>query len=1799
MKGLRELHHQDLLKELSTILLIRFKRLLHIRGAGHCMRVSDLDDDLMFSLCETLRREYKGREVYVLGRCNKENKRDFVVSSTKLVELRNPRPDGSLRSALLVFVPNALRTSSEDSFAAATFEDVRVGDVYAELKTHLLENLPLSLRPVVNNVLAEVKQWRWADELAQIRFLSTLQLNGYEPEMVGAALFEFGLVPDFRLVEIQETLNRRIYRNKEAVELLVSSDKSPRRRVLKLELSEHTFRTELGDFLTGVPVEDPLQWTRKIVVDRDCWRFSFDKWPFQDADKAPDAACIEILELNLPVVQEDESDPTLQELAGQQILSTGKKGLSKFSVKFRVDPHPAKVQGLDKFTIQVLNEAGDSVSLSRNQKAWKTKSNIKTITFNKLSKADWDAGWHFVRVTAVDSDNQLIQLLDTRENCLPRQQTAYSNKNHPNESDLFYVALGDEIEVEPTQRAIQRQASLLHALRELQFSAILNERKPNEVKITAIDWANQCASGGQKGREALKIKFGRDGSVHVPVSQFLRKLEQQILAAPEEALCWHVEIRQGVPESPVYSSEWPRRADMEAFFAARRTYFTALQQGNKKLISQAADFSALAPLVLEYTHCYQVLLGSCARQAKTAVNPKQKSEALQHLHALLSLDVILLKLENHRSECKEVALIAPTHPLRALWLAAWAVLGEQWLEESIQARYYCSATRDALLKSLHSINFPVALPMRHGRLYTPVDNVHPFWTLYAPACEDDPRGVLSDVCAALSLSEPAIGGTAIDGAYLAVQSARYLIQHPYVHTLTINAFNAGRAVVLAEMLEILQKQASFAHFNYELRLFVPEPETPGVGEALLELLSGTAAEGGEGGEAFATPASNHLSPKLSIAIQSRDAFCENPQSYPAHLSFLFDLFPAAETGAAPLDMSEIISPVYGLMQDFVVYYDDKAVSWRRQPRHGIANALKKEDFSARLNELPRIVSHTTAMVAANARHTDLTPVITLALNAREKALLHQLHEYSDWVFTIDRNLGIEFFDQAGQGERPRYLVDHNPAIISGSGHNLMITSRSLAEIEVLLQQMLKHLELPHEESHAKLLLDSLRELSGRLAMKLLSALNRRTEALGLALAKLYLAYQGVFHNQLAVPLDAHLELYQALQKSTDSIGETISFKRTDLALFDLNAAARTLNCNLLEVKCYSEPGGISGYATLKASVAEQIRQSENVLREHFDTHSRTPDRPDRLLKSKELADLLDFYFQRALRFDLQDPAIQEESRFFLRTLESGYLLHFTRSALLFDLQKNGADAAEEEHGVEYHRIGIDLIRELLNAAITDDETVLSKILPKLGTARFIARQREHTVSWDTLASVSEDWLKYVPPLFPPAQPEFFPVSKLPSKVEEVNPASVKAKSPGDRAADDKPAQEFPPFLPELSAAAAPNYDVVLGVSGDSAQYGILGETAGRKVALDLNHTHTISLFGVQGGGKSYTLGSVAEMATMPIPHINKLPRPLASVIFHYSPTQDYKPEFTSMVQPNPDEHERSLLKQRYGAEPQALKNVVLLTPADKLETRRAEYPSIQVYPLKFSSAELQASHWKFLMGAVGSQAVYIRQMTAIMRRMRHNLTLQGIRQGVDDSSLPEQLKDLAYARLELAEQYISDHIRLGELIKPGSLIIVDLRDEFIEKDEALGLFVVLLQLFSEAKYQSEDFNKLIVFDECHKYIGNPDLVNGLVAVVREMRHKGASIMIASQDPPSVPVSLIELSSHIILHKFNSPAWLKHIQKASNPFKELSSENMARLNPGEAYVWSNKASDQAFCKGAVKITCRPRITLHGGGTKTAV
>lgn len=731
-----------------------------------------------------------------------------------------------------------------------------------------------------------------------------------------------------------------------------------------------------------------------------------------------------------------------------------------------------------------------------------------------------------------------------------------------------------------------------------------------------------------------------------------------------------------------------------------------------------------------------------------------------------------------------------------------------------------------------------------------------------------------------------------------------------------------------------------------------------------------------------------------------------------------------------------------------------------------------------------------------------------------------------------------------------------------------------------------------------------------------------------------------------MPLDAHVDLYRERRKAAIDLQEEVSLKRTDLALVDLNAETRVITCNLVEVKCYSTVGNLAEYANLKDSIGEQLETSEKVLRLHFDPSLHSPDRIDRSFKTAEFAKLLDFYIDRSARFELLRPDVAEEAKFFVRTIEDGYTIQFTRSALVFDFQKDGTESPEIDDGVEFHRIGVDIIRTLVDEAAKQpiDDTGSSdgvepstggaspsddpspkpaasakddseSSVPKLEDAVFFVQERDRTVTWDSLTSRNFWDEDSSPNLSFPTKPAPI-VEALPtdsdvshsvveddlireeSQSQEPALEAEYTVSPASGVQKIKEAATAKPTEPQTPGNTKPDYDVLLGNNDQAPQYGILGEFAGRKIALDLNQTHTISLFGVQGGGKSYTLGTIAEMATMPISGINELPSPLATVIFHYSPTQDYRPEFTSMNQANSEQWAIEALEKRFGARPKAIEDVLLLVPHDKIEQRRQEYPGVEVQPLAFSSQELQVGHWLFLMGAVGNQ-LYMRQLKSIMRGMRDNMTLDGLRSGIDASSMQDGQKERAHERLDIAAPYIDDSSVLGSYLRPGRLVIVDLRDEFIGKDEALGLFVVLLQLFGDAKHEGRKFNKLVVFDEAHKYIDSAELVSGLVEVVREMRHKGTSVMVASQDPPSVPLALIELSTQIILHRFNSPAWIKYIQKANAALHALTPEKMAQLRQGEAYVWSSKATDDSFSRDAMKVQCRPRVTLHGGATKTAV
>ena len=706
----------------------------------------------------------------------------------------------------------------------------------------------------------------------------------------------------------------------------------------------------------------------------------------------------------------------------------------------------------------------------------------------------------------------------------------------------------------------------------------------------------------------------------------------------------------------------------------------------------------------------------------------------------------------------------------------------------------------------------------------------------------------------------------------------------------------------------------------------------------------------------------------------------------------------------------------------------------------------------------------------------------------------------------------------------------------------------------------------------KQILEDVRSVSSSLIMQVNATSRKGFEVIGTTLCKRFLEKKGITKESFLIPIDLHKELFADLENENK--------ERADNLVVKIDSAKKEILFTVVEIKCRNAHYNAE---ELHAKMVNQIENTIFALRSHFEIAVDGYDRLDRELKVLELKSFLEFYIRRAMRYGQLDPEFAHEYLVFMSKLADGYTIRFKQLGVVFDFTQMERQKKHFYGDALIYSMGEPVIGEILNTEGTLNTQVLEAM------DKEIVNFFEPTLT--PRKDPNGEIVVPVQPLVSSDEPE------QDSDYEVIIPKKATVKTEIENPISDI---QDEPINPNYEK---PSCDVIIGKNGDSPQFGIIGKmnSNGRVIGLDLNECNTISLFGVQGAGKSYTIGSITEMVLRQFSKVNLLPAPMASVIFHYSDSMDYAPEFTSMVYPNDEAGQLAKLKAEYGAEPGCIKDVILLAPGSQVKTRKEEYPDIEVHPIGFDSSELAVRDWMFLLGAMGNDSTYIKELKQIMKACRNDMSLINIRNGVANSNhMSTSQRSLAEQKLDFAEEYISDGNKLQQYMKPGRLIIVDLRDEFIEKDEALGLFVVMLNIFSSVlKVDGRAFNKFIVFDEAHKYMNNKELVGSITTAIREMRHKGVSIMIASQDPMSLPTEIIELSSIVVMHRFSSPAWVKHVQKAITPLQTLTATEMATLGSGEAYLWANKATDKAITQRPIKISIRPRVTKHGGDTIQAV
>ncbi|OTB19957.1 hypothetical protein K445DRAFT_313751 [Daldinia sp. EC12] len=423
------------------------------------------------------------------------------------------------------------------------------------------------------------------------------------------------------------------------------------------------------------------------------------------------------------------------------------------------------------------------------------------------------------------------------------------------------------------------------------------------------------------------------------------------------------------------------------------------------------------------------------------------------------------------------------------------------------------------------------------------------------------------------------------------------------------------------------------------------------------------------------------------------------------------------------------------------------------------------------------------------------------------------------------------------------------------------------------------------------------------------------------------------------------------------------------------------------------------------------------------------------------------------------------------------------------------------------------------------------------------------------------------------------------------------------------------------------------------QYGLIGtrrdekETASPEDGLvigNVNIPWSAFICGSQGAGKSHTLCCLLENSLIANDNAGALPYPLAGMVMHYDNHANYS---TAQV------CEVAYLCSS------GIPVTVLVSPSNIWAMKRLYNnlpglppgsPRPKVVPLYFDEHQLDASRILKLM-AVDPTAertpLYMEVVMDIVRTIAMEgsaFTYAKFRERVAAIKWMSGQETSLNLRLQLLDNFMTPSpmtkttrpARSPENIwsfEPGSLTIVDMSDPFLSSDEACTLFSICLSIFLEERNKC---GRVVAMDEAHKFLAQSGearvLTNELISVIRQQRHTGTRVVIATQEPTLSP-TLIDLVNATFVHRFLSPNWYevlkRHLAGANtqDPGRNNSLfRTIVGLRTGQALLFCPTARmdvDDGGPDGTkgikplndsyVKIQIRKRLTFDGGKSITAM
>ncbi|HXT91812.1 MAG TPA: DUF87 domain-containing protein, partial [Trebonia sp.] len=1131
------------------------------RHAGHCVRVDDLSPADARAVVTEIESQSPGFDVYVLSADGPNSPQEIGVD--RAIELRNRK-----RKPLLLLVPSG--TGHAASSLDNSFEPLPLMALLKEISTTLEKELAgTPAGPLVREVKQVLGRTRKVEPWA--RFLGAVSADPLVPT-VGRELWQVGLVPDLDEAGIQG----RLRRNAKAVAAISRPARPTARvidRLLAADIKADPVRQRLQSFLErreAGELADALRWTREIG-DGHPGRLTFERWPLTDSQ---DAGLTQV-----KVAPFRKEDGTIDQRCklrldadGQLYCDVSPDQPGMVVVNWTTEP--AKPAAVATWRVEVIPpedlRAVDTLAVA----ATKVKGDKRRATVRvDVSEDDLAMSTLFiVRVQAVDAEG----------NDLNFQGSDLAAA----ESDQFEISLGTQPANRPARAA--GAASL-----------------PEAVLRTAIDSGGdltQSAPAWDPDGQVFDVRIGSRRAL-VRVSKLIASLQRTMAANPDvhafsaySPLGEPVALEDAKPRTlPVPAGLAGRRAKLLQAFASRpQRDLVEVLDWDDDLLSQARG----------YLQSYR----------RTLEGADQETRA-----ALLAMDTLTVRVGTTTDEVQGVVLL-PTHPLRLAWLAAHDQLVRGWAGEAAKAGKSAAVRASLvdfdLVSRLSPANLPFITVGQDGSPFVYAEELTYGSALYLPPATGEPQSDADVICRVIDVQHDSVDLT-VSADALGSRFRSYRSAHPGTGPMRIMAVNPGSGALLRKALAPLVLPAAadddesladdpqrLEVIAYSDRLSYTEPV------ADLQALQRSVSS------ADLQRAATHLAPPLGLAARDLTRLTEDQEGH--HIAVVQDLARAAVTDPAvtlPLRNTAFRDLLTPLSYEPA---DDGSGIWSILP------ALKPRG-SGRI-EADIVDAHHShqAAVAACLGLRGLVPALTIKLGTGDLARLDAVHERADWVVTLDRGIGPEFYDE-GAWKKPghaRYLLDYAPDFLDGLGKKLTVTTVHDSEVRRILGDAMRSLGIAQDKESVSRVLSLLMLVSGRLALRLLRDTSEAVEAVSLAGLMAHLELRDQFDGRIVVPVDAHPEIFGVRARNGSEPA-----RRCDLLL--VKVTQRSLRIECVEVK-----GRRAAQlpASLADDIVEQLDQTERVLQRQF--FATDPPRIDAALQRTRLAGLLHYYADRSARSGL-------------------------------------------------------------------------------------------------------------------------------------------------------------------------------------------------------------------------------------------------------------------------------------------------------------------------------------------------------------------------------------------------------------------------------------------------------------------------------------------------------------------------------------------------------------------------------------